>query len=516
MENNTRLHVPRSARSITLLLVLITCLMRFLIASLMHRGTWVVSAECVALIFVGIAYTFNKVWSKQWLIGLSLFNLVYFSLRGFILGELVLAGYEIVVSLLTIFSVAGKPKTLRAASCLGGYGCMMIGLVTLMGVLASHHRPLDELIATAQVIPVYKSSYLYEVSFQQLPWKLMTADQTDRVLGSRVEEADLRLIREDGGSFALFFPLQFHNIRFTPELGVELEAEIEDRWLTDLHNWKRTSYEDGFLLTANGQVEQTPLTYAIFYKHFGNFGLYAVFWTEQQHADQIVHEAQTFYEQIHAAPLKERLPVFTAAQIYQLNSPAVVLINVYDHEGKLIGRGSGFNVASTGLIVTNYHLLDHGKTLEVIFPHDGTYKEVSVLAVSKAEADLALLALKGAALPTVKGVQTVSATPGDAVYVIGNPKGLVNSVSEGIIGGLRKDGGMLYYQITAPISRGSSGGPVFNEYGEVIGVASALVEGGQNLNFSIAIEELRHLIVFPRAIPLEEFHSLLEENNPSD
>src|SRR5262249_3421737 len=80
---------------------------------------------------------------------------------------------------------------------------------------------------------------------------------------------------------------------------------------------------------------------------------------------------------------------------------------------------------------------------------------------------------------------------GDEVYVVGNPEGLEGTFSQGIISSLR---GNDYIQITAPISHGSSGGPVLNKNGEVIGVAVGLIEEGQNLNFAIPVSKLTQLL----------------------
>lgn len=80
---------------------------------------------------------------------------------------------------------------------------------------------------------------------------------------------------------------------------------------------------------------------------------------------------------------------------------------------------------------------------------------------------------------------------GDEVYVVGNPEGLVGTFSQGIISAFR---GTDYIQITAPISPGSSGDPVINRYGEVIGIATAFIKEGQNLNFAIPVAKLFPLL----------------------
>ena len=83
---------------------------------------------------------------------------------------------------------------------------------------------------------------------------------------------------------------------------------------------------------------------------------------------------------------------------------------------------------------------------------------------------------------------------GDEIVSIGNPKGLEGTLSTGIVSGVREDNGSIYYQITAPISPGSSGGPVIDEMGKVIGVATFYVTGGQNLNFAMPSKYISALL----------------------
>src|SRR6516225_1013196 len=83
---------------------------------------------------------------------------------------------------------------------------------------------------------------------------------------------------------------------------------------------------------------------------------------------------------------------------------------------------------------------------------------------------------------------------GDSVYAVGNPEGLEGTFSQGIVSGIRESGGDRLLQITAPISPGSSGGPVLNEKGEVIGVSVATFRDGQNLNFAVPSIYLKELL----------------------
>jgi hypothetical protein len=108
--------------------------------------------------------------------------------------------------------------------------------------------------------------------------------------------------------------------------------------------------------------------------------------------------------------------------------------------------------------------------------------------------DLALLSISGAKAPALALGDSNEVAVGDEVYVIGNPRGLEGTFSQGIISGIRQIGSESLLQVTAPISPGSSGGPVLNSSGKVIGVAALTFRGGQNLNFAIPISYLQPLL----------------------
>jgi uncharacterized protein (TIGR02145 family) len=157
-----------------------------------------------------------------------------------------------------------------------------------------------------------------------------------------------------------------------------------------------------------------------------------------------------------------------------------------------IGLGSGFFI-SENIIVTNYHVIEGASEVYCYTNNSSTkYKIEGYLGVDKL-VDLILLKVSGLNRIALK-IASGSAIPGQKIYVIGSPKGLPATISDGIISGLRDFDGHKLVQITAPISPGSSGGPVLNSIGEVIGVSVGQFKDGQNLNFAIPKSSLELLL----------------------
>jgi tetratricopeptide (TPR) repeat protein len=125
---------------------------------------------------------------------------------------------------------------------------------------------------------------------------------------------------------------------------------------------------------------------------------------------------------------------------------------------------------------------------------------------------LALLYVPDLTFQTQIKFSSGSFSPGQKIYVIGSPLGLPATISEGIISGLRDFNGHHLIQITAPISSGSSGGPVLNDKGELVGVAVAQFKDGQNLNFAIPKNHVELLLSFASA-SVNEFSENTKKNN---
>jgi len=175
--------------------------------------------------------------------------------------------------------------------------------------------------------------------------------------------------------------------------------------------------------------------------------------------------------------------------------PAVVAIATYDSSGEAVMTGSGFFLRP-GQVVTNLHVVRGAVRAEIktldgkgkMFPVNG------VLAVDE-EGDLALLSID-MPLERARTSELASELPdeGESIFVIGNPLKLEGSVSDGIVSAVREvPNSYRIIQITAPISHGNSGSPVFNLRGQVVGVVTVKVTNGQNINLALAAGRVAEL-----------------------
>ena len=174
--------------------------------------------------------------------------------------------------------------------------------------------------------------------------------------------------------------------------------------------------------------------------------------------------------------------------------PSAVIILTYDKEGKALGQGSGFFYSKDGDVITNRHVLLGASRAEVKTAEGKVYPVTQIVAEDK-EGDL-IRASVDIPRKAVRSLSVSDSLPetGEKVIVIGSPLGLERTVTDGIVSAVREIPGFgEIIQITAPISQGSSGSPVVNMKGEVIGVATFLMIEGQSLNFAIPGERVVRL-----------------------
>jgi tetratricopeptide (TPR) repeat protein len=175
--------------------------------------------------------------------------------------------------------------------------------------------------------------------------------------------------------------------------------------------------------------------------------------------------------------------------------PSVVAVATYDAKGEPLATGSGFFL-HPGQVLTNLHVI-RGAFRAEIRTLDGkgrVFPVAGMLSVDD-EGDLALLSVN---IPAERArpleISTVLPEDGEKIFVIGNPLRLEGSVSDGIVSAVREVPNLgKIIQITAPVSHGNSGSPLFNLKGQVIGIVTIRVINGENINLAIESARVSHL-----------------------
>lgn len=177
-----------------------------------------------------------------------------------------------------------------------------------------------------------------------------------------------------------------------------------------------------------------------------------------------------------------------------LMAASVVMIAIHDESGKAIGTGSGIMIGKGGYILTNNHVASGGRFYSVRIEDDEAVYQTDEVIKYNPVLDLAIIRIDRQLKPLAVYHGQKKLVRGQKVVAIGSPLGLFNSVSDGIISGFRKIDDVDMIQFTAPISHGSSGGAVLNMYGEVIGISTAGIDNGQNINLAVGYEFINDFI----------------------
>jgi hypothetical protein len=199
--------------------------------------------------------------------------------------------------------------------------------------------------------------------------------------------------------------------------------------------------------------------------------------------------------------------------------PSVFLIKTFDSQHKELAIGTGFFIDSLGTGITNYHVLE-GASAATITLQDGAEFPIQYINGQDEQRDLIRFRVKSSS--SAKGLAYLKLSNkkpqlGEDVFTIGNPEGLSFSVSDGIVSSVREDEIGTVIQTTAPISPGSSGSPLLNLKGEVIGVISFYYQDGQNLNFAIGVNHLKEMTstnpAYKFPVQRESSSTLAEDDN---
>lgn len=173
-------------------------------------------------------------------------------------------------------------------------------------------------------------------------------------------------------------------------------------------------------------------------------------------------------------------------EIARVGLSSTVTVIAYGHPSGDYSTGSGFLVAPN-LVLTNHHVIEGQTSMSVFLVGSSREHLVEAVVLRDAELDLALLAVNQPLGPVLELREGNRPEIGETVYAIGSPLGLEGTFTQGIVSSYRPFSDMTLMQITAPISPGSSGGPVLDSNGRVAGVVVATMSEGQNLNFAIPV-----------------------------
>lgn len=187
-------------------------------------------------------------------------------------------------------------------------------------------------------------------------------------------------------------------------------------------------------------------------------------------------------------------------EIAQIAYPSTVSIYSIYRDTDDVYTGVGFFVAPN-LIVTCYHVVKDADGIVVTPINKSENKHLARLVRYDAVTDVALLSTSTLTAPPLKLLLNGDMYVGEAVYTLGNPKGLEGTFSNGIASNFHQEDELFYMQFTAPVSPGSSGGPVFNSKGLVVGMVNMQLREGQNLNFAVMSIHLKMVLANRKELP---------------
>lgn len=192
-------------------------------------------------------------------------------------------------------------------------------------------------------------------------------------------------------------------------------------------------------------------------------------------------------------------PILALSESIINNPPAieklansVVMLNVYDENSDLIATGSGFILFDNRTLITNYHVIKNAEMI-IAESDDGDQYFVNKVLVISEKWDIAILQFMAPTIIEPLDYSFDDLLRGAPVVVVGSPKGFRNTVSTGIVSAIYLDEDIHWIQFTAPASPGSSGGPIFNEHGKVIGMTTWNRSDAQNINFAIGVQNIIEL-----------------------
>ncbi len=181
---------------------------------------------------------------------------------------------------------------------------------------------------------------------------------------------------------------------------------------------------------------------------------------------------------------------------------SVVMIESVDRTDREGGQGTGYVVREDGVIATNFHVIGEHRSFRVKLSDGKTYEPTRIIAVDRKK-DLALVQIDREGLPPLPLGDSDALTPGQAIFALGNPLGFDFSISRGVVAALRELEENPMVQVAIPIEPGSSGSPVLDMKGEVIGTIA--IKSGGAMGFAVPINDLKRLLAKPNPMPMKRW-----------
>lgn len=197
--------------------------------------------------------------------------------------------------------------------------------------------------------------------------------------------------------------------------------------------------------------------------------------------------------------------------IYDENKSSVVGIYTYDKDGNQVDQASGFIAGKDGVVVTNYHVISNAAGIKVKF--EDTMLEVKGLLYIDRGNDIVMLKTGGNNLPAVRLRDADIGPAGQKIYLVGSHGGEDKIILDGTLGRINYVTlGKKLLLITAPVTKGFSGSPVFNESGEVIGIATFFTDEAQPFYFAMPVAGIKNRLSLTKFIPLDEAARIVPED----
>ena len=183
-------------------------------------------------------------------------------------------------------------------------------------------------------------------------------------------------------------------------------------------------------------------------------------------------------------------------------SKRVVLIETSGRRGETVGLGSGFIIREDGLIATCFHVIGQGRHFSVKLPDDVAARPTEIVAYDR-DRDLALIKVDRKGLPTLDIADSDKLTAAQPVLAVGNPLGFERSVADGVVAGQRSIDDSEFVQLAMPVEPGSSGSPVVDRKGRVVGMIA--IKSGSSTAFAVPSNAFKPLVEKPHPIPFNRW-----------